>query len=152
MTIAPGTTVAIRRAVVGDLPAVERLLSANGLILDDVAAGIADFFVAEAGDAVVGTIGLEIRAPYALLRSAAVDPSRHRGGIGARLVARVVEEAESRGLRALYLFTPSAAPFFERHGFVRTTREAIPQELRSTGQFTHACGATAVTMVRELTR
>ena len=152
MTVAPGTAVAIRRAIVGDLPAVERLLTANGLILDDVAAEIGDFLVAEAGDAVVGTIGLEIRAPYALLRSAAVDPNRHRGGIGARLVARLVEEARARGLTALYLFTPSAAPFFERHGFVRTTREAIPQELRSTGQFTHACGATAVTMVRELTR
>ena len=152
MTVAPEMSVTIRRATVADLPAVEGLLTGNGLILDDVAAGIADFFVAEAGDAVVGTIGLEIRAPYALLRSAAVDPSRHRGGIGARLVTRLVEEARARGLTALYLFTPSAAPFFERHGFVRTTREAVPQELRSTGQFTHACGATAVTMVRELSR
>lgn len=152
MTIASGMTVAIRRATVGDLPAVERLLTANGLILDDVAAGIADFFVAEAGDAVVGTVGLEIRPPYALLRSAAIDPARQRGGIGGRLVARAVEEARARGLTALYLFTPSAAPFFERHGFTRTTREAVPQELRSTGQFTHSCGATAVTMVRELSR
>ena len=61
-----------------------------------------------------------------------------------------MKEAERRGIKALYLFTPSAAPFFERHGFVRTTREAIPEELRTTGQFTHACGATAVTMVRTL--
>ncbi len=150
MTVAPRTTVVIRRATVGDLPAVERLLTANGLILDDVAAGIADFFVAEGEGMVFGTIGLEVRAPYALLRSAAVDPVRHRSGIGALLVARLVEEARARGLRALYLFTPSAAPFFERHGFTRTTREAVPRELRSTGQFTHACGATAVTMVREL--
>jgi N-acetylglutamate synthase-like GNAT family acetyltransferase len=141
----------IRRATATDLPAVERLLIANGLILDDVAAGIDDFFVAEAEGMIVGTIGIEVRAPYALLRSAAVDPFRHGGGIGARLVGRLVEEAKGRGIAALYLFTPSAAPFFERNGFSRTDREAIPQELRSTGQFAHACGATAITMVRRLT-
>jgi amino-acid N-acetyltransferase len=67
-------------------------------------------------------------------------------------VTRLVEEAGARGLKALYLFTPSAAPFFERHGFVRTTREAVPAELRETGQYTHACGATAVTMTRTLGR
>lgn len=148
----PERTVAIRPARTADLPVVERLLAANGLILDDVAAGIGDFFVAEEGAVVVGTIGLEVRAPYALLRSAAVDPAQQGGGIGARLVARLVEEARSRQLAALYLFTPSAAPFFERHGFTRTTRDAIPEPLRTTGQYTHACGASAVTMVRELDR
>jgi amino-acid N-acetyltransferase len=141
----------IRRATRGDLPRVEALLVANGLILDDVAAGIEEFFVADGEGGVVGTIGLEVRAPYALLRSAAVDPGRHRGGIGARLVEALVREAKGRGIAALYLFTPSAAPFFERHGFTRTTRDAIPEELRSTGQFAHACGATAVAMVRVLT-
>lgn len=143
-------SVAVRRATAADLPAVERLLVANALILDDVAAGIGDFFVAEADGALVGTIGLEARAPYGLLRSAAVDPARHGAGIGARLVGRLVEEARARRLAALYLFTPSAASFFERHGFVRTTRDAIPEELRTTGQFTHSCGASAVTMVRKL--
>jgi len=140
----------IRPASGDDLPLVERLLVANGLILDDVAAGIADFFVAEEEGTLLGTIGLEVRGPFALLRSAAVDPARHGAGIGARLVARVVDEARGRKLAALYLFTPAAAPFFERHGFARTTRDAIPEELRSTGQFAHACGATAVTMVRRL--
>ena len=151
MTVGRDTMVAVRRATSGDLPAVERLLTVNGLILDDVAAGIGDFFVAEAAGAVIGTIGLEVRAPFALLRSAAVDPTHQGEGIGGRLVTRVVEEARGRGLAALYLFTPSAAAFFGRHGFARTTRDAIPEPLRSTGQFTHACGATAVTMVRELT-
>lgn len=150
MTIRSAPAVTVRRATAADLPQVERLLVANALILDDVAAGIGDFLVAESDGRVVGTIGLEARSPYGLLRSAAVDPSRHGAGIGTGLVARLLEEARSRGLAALYLFTPSAAPFFERHGFVPTTRDAIPAELRTTGQFTHSCGASAVTMVREL--
>lgn len=152
MTAHPGPAVTLRPAQAGDLPAVERLLVANGLILDDVAAGIADFLVAEERGEVVGTVGLEVRAPYALLRSAAVAPGRQGAGIGARLVTRLVEGATRRGVEALYLFTPSAAPFFERHGFVRTTRDAIPEPLRATGQYSHACGATAVTMVRVLGR
>lgn len=150
MTIHSGSAVAVRRATAADLPQVKRLLVANGLILDDVAEGIADFLVAESDGRIVGTIGLEVRPPYALLRSAAVDPAHHRGGVGGLLVTRLAEVAASRGVAALYLFTPSAAPFFERHGFTRTTRDAIPTELRTTGQFVHACGATAVTMVRTL--
>lgn len=152
MTTVSKPQVTLRGATPADLPEVERLLTANGLILDDVAAGIADFFVAQSDGAIVGTIGLEVRAPFALLRSAAVDPARQGAGIGGRLVARLVEEARTRKIAALYLFTPSAAPFFERHGFTRTPREAIPAELRNTGQFVHACGATAVTMVREIGR
>ncbi len=152
MTTASKPQVTLRSATPADLHEVERLLTANGLILDDVAAGILDFYVAEEGGVLLGTIGLEVRTPFALLRSAAVDPARQGAGIGARLVARLVEEAQARKITALYLFTPSAAPFFERHGFTRTTRDAIPEELRSTGQFAHACGASAVTMVRELGR
>ena len=150
MTTRSDTAVTVRRATPADLPAVERLLTANALILDDVATGIANFLVAESDGAIIGTIGLEVRAPYGLLRSAAVDPAHHRGGLGGKLVTRLVEEAKAREVQALYLFTPSAAPFFERHDFVRTTREAIPQELRTTGQYTHSCGASAVTMVRRL--
>ncbi len=152
MTTVLEPQVTLRNATPADLPEVERLLTLNGLILDDVSAGIRDFLVAESTGAIVGTIGLEVRAPYALLRSAAVDPARHRGGLGGRLVTRRVEDAKARGVQALYLFTPSAAPFFERHGFTRSTREAIPDELRSTAQFSHSCGASAVTMVRDLSR
>lgn len=145
-----GNKLVFRSAVQADLTAIERLLTANELILEGVREAIDDFVVAEAGGAIVGTVGMEIRGAFALLRSAAVDPARHRGGIGARLVQRVVEVARDRRLQALYLFTPSAAPFFEGHGFTRTRREAIPQQLRETGQFSHACGATAVTKVRML--
>lgn len=140
----------IRPATAKDLPAVERLLTANGLILDDVVAGIAGYLVAEEPSGLVGVIGLETYAPFGLLRSAAVAPARQGTGLGGRLVDRLVVEAQRRGLRALYLFTPSAAGFFRRHGFVRTEREALPAAVKESSQFTHSCGASAVTMVREL--
>ena len=144
------TSLTIRRATPADLPAVERLLTANGLILDDVAEGIGGFLVAEEGSAIIATIGLEAYPPFGLLRSAAVEPARQGSGLGARLMDRLVVEARQRQLRALYLFTPSAAGFFERHGFVGMERDALPVEVKASGQFTHSCGASAVTMVRRL--
>lgn len=144
------SSLTIRRATAADLPAVERLLVANGLILDDVARGIDEFLVAQDRDAVVGTIGLERYPPFGLLRSAAVEPMRQGTGLGGQLVERLIAQARSHGLRAVYLFTPSAAGFFVRHGFARMERDALPAEVKGSGQFTHSCGASAVTMVREL--
>ena len=144
------SSLTIRRATSADLPAVERLLQANGLILDDVAEGIDGFLVAEDRDAIVGTIGLEAYPPFGLLRSAAVEPMRHGSGLGGQLVDRLIADARGRGLRAIYLFTPSAAGFFARHGFAQMERDALPTEVKVSGQFTHSCGASAVTMAREL--
>ena len=87
-------------------------------------------------------------------RSAAVDPGRHRGGIGARLVEALVREAKGRGIAALYLFTPSAAPFFERarlHAHRAATRSprscAAPAQFAARRRGAHS----AVAMVRVLT-
>lgn len=150
MTERANAGVMVRPATKADLPQVERLLSANELILDDVASGIEGFLVAEVQGSVVGTIGLEAYPPFGLLRSAAVDPARHGAGLGAELVGGLVVEARRRRLRAIYLFTPSASGFFERHGFTRMERDALPAEVKRSGQFTHSCGASAVTMMRKL--
>lgn len=144
------TSLTIRRATLGDLPAVERLLTANGLILDDVATGITGYLVAEERGVVLGVIGLETYASVGLLRSAAVEPSRQGSGLGGRLVQGLIDDARRRGHRALYLFTPSAERFFRRHGFTPMDRNALPAEVKGSGQFTHSCGASAVTMMRRL--
>ena len=49
-------------------------------------------------------------------------------GIGGRLLARIVEEARQSGLRYLFACTTdaNAAQFFERHGFGRVPRSAVP--------------------------
>jgi amino-acid N-acetyltransferase len=65
-------------------------------------------------------------------------------------VDRIVDHARARGVTGLYLFTTGAAGFFERHGFVRIDRAEMPPALQATKQFTHACGATAIAMRRQL--
>jgi amino-acid N-acetyltransferase len=139
-----------RPATPGDLKGVLDLLRGHALDLSGVRETFADFLVAEEGGALVGSIGLEIHGAYALLRSAAIVPGRAGGGIGSTLVARIVDHARGRGVKGLYLFTTEAAGFFERHGFSRIDRTEMPPVLQATKQFTHACGATAIAMVRGL--
>jgi amino-acid N-acetyltransferase len=139
-----------RAAAPADLKPVLDLLRGHALDLSGVRESLGDFLVAEKDGTVIGSIGLEVHAPYALLRSAAILPAWKGAGLGSALVARIVDRARARGVTGLYLFTTEAAPFFERHGFVRIDREEMPAELKATAQFTHACGATAVAMARSL--
>jgi N-acetylglutamate synthase-like GNAT family acetyltransferase len=140
----------LRPATSRDLPAVERLLTANSLPLTGVAENLESFVVAESGDQLVGVAGLEVCRNNALLRSTAVDPAWRSRGVGRQLVERVIAEAEARGIRALYLLTTTAEHYFPSFGFSRTTREAVPEDVRATAEFQGACPASAVVMSREL--
>ena len=140
----------LRTATPGDLKGVLDLLRGHALDLSGVRESFGDFLVAEEAGALVGSIGLEVHAPYALLRSAAIVPGKAGHGIGSTLVTHIVDHARRRGVTELYLFTTEAAGFFERHGFARIDRAAMPPALQATNQFTHACSATAVAMRRAL--
>lgn len=141
---------ALRAAGTQDLPAIERLLTAHRLPLVGVREGVAGFAVAEVDGEVVGTIGLEVRGEYGLLRSAAVAPSSQGRGIGRALVGWVLAEGRARRLRAIYLLTTTAERYFPAFGFAVTDRAAAPPEMQGTDEFAHACDASAVAMVLRL--
>ena len=138
----------LRSAQDSDLPAIESLLTASHLPLAGVADTLPGFVVAESGGEIVGTAALEVRCDNALLRSVAVAPEWRSRGLGRALVTRVIADAESRGLRALYLLTTTAEHYFPSFGFQQVTREEVPSEVRQTEEFTSACPATAVVMCR----
>jgi N-acetylglutamate synthase-like GNAT family acetyltransferase len=50
--------------------------------------------------------------------------------VGAKLLARLLEEARARGLASVFACTTEerAAQFFERHGFVAVPRSDVPVE------------------------
>jgi amino-acid N-acetyltransferase len=144
-------SISLRPATRGDLAAVERLLTASSLPLAGVAENLESFVVAEGGGTLVGVAGLEVCCNNALLRSTAVEPAWRGRGVGRKLVERVIADAESRGIRALYLLTTTAEQYFPSFGFARTTRDAVPEEVRATAEFQDACPASAVLMSRELT-
>ena len=143
-------TAAIRLATADDLPGVEGLLVASGLPTDGVAGALGSFLVAEHDGAIVGVVGVEQCCGYGLLRSTAVDAAWRSRGLGRQLVERAIAGAESQGLQALYLLTTTAERYFPSFGFAVTTRDKVPQAVRDTVEFTSACPASAVVMVRPL--
>lgn len=140
----------LRRASNEDLPRVEKLLMDSKLPLDGVKESLEDFVVAEVNGDIVGVAGLEVCCDDALLRSVAVRPEWRSKGVGRALVNRAIAEAESRGLRALYLLTTTAEHYFPSFGFAKVDRSAIPEAVRATKEFTGACPASAVAMARTL--
>ena len=138
----------LRAANAADLPAIEQLLSASHLPLDGVPETLPGFVVAESAGAIVGTAALEVCCDNALLRSVAVAPEWRSRGLGRALVTRVIADAESRGIRALYLLTTTAEHYFPSFGFQQITRDQAPADVRGTAEFQTACPASAVVMRR----
>lgn len=139
----------VRSAAPADLAAVETLLTASGLPLEGVREAFATFVVAESGTDLVGVAGLEVCCDNALLRSVAVLPEWRSHGVGRALVTRVISDAESRGIRALYLLTTTADRYFPTFGFRTITRAEVPADVRATSEFAEACPASATVMCRE---
>ena len=144
---------ALRAATQRDLPAIEALLVSSGLPTAGIAEALRGFVVAESEEdkRIVGVVGLEdCGREYALLRSAAVEPEWRGTGLGRRLVTHVIADAESRGLKALYLLTTTAERYFPSFGFVRTQRDTVPDEIKQSVEFREACPASATVMALEL--
>jgi N-acetylglutamate synthase and related acetyltransferases len=139
-------SVVVRIATEADLPAIEQLLVSSHLPVDGVRAALSGFLVADAGGHVVGVVGMEACGSYGLLRSTAVAPEWRGRGIARRLVERVIDEAESRGVRAVYLLTTTAETYFPSFGFRATTRNTVPDEVRATDEFRGACPESATVM------
>jgi len=142
-------TPTVRAAVPADLGAVEALLTLSDLPLDGVRDALPTFVVAESGSDLVGVAGLEVCRENALLRSVAVRPEWRSHGIGRALVTRVISDAESRGIRALYLLTTTADRYFPSFGFRTIARDEVPADVRETAEFREACPASATVMCRE---
>ena len=138
----------VRAAAPADLGAVEELLTASGLPLDGVRDALATFVVAERGTDLIGVAGLEVCCDNALLRSVAVRPEWRTHGVGRALVTRVISDAESRGIHALYLLTTTADRYFPSFGFSEIARDQVPEDIRATVEFQSACPASATVMRR----
>ena len=145
-----GTDVAIRDATPDDYPSVQSVLMTNGLPLAGVPNSLHGFVVAEAGGHVIGVGGIEYCGDAGLLRSVAVDSSWRGHQVARRLVERLISEAETKGLHSLFLLTTTAEAYFPRFGFVVTNRDAVPNAVRETREFTGACPASATAMARPL--
>jgi amino-acid N-acetyltransferase len=147
----------VRPATAPDLAAVQQLLTQVALPTVGVEAIFAhdasDFVVASNpsnDDAVIAVGGLEVCGQHALLRSIAVHPAWQGYGLAALIVTRLIAQAESRGLDALYLLTTTADGYFPRFGFAHVSRSEVPMAIAQTLEFAGACPASATAMCKHL--
>ena len=97
-------------------------------------------------DQLVGTGALEVYGDYALLRSLSVKLGIRGKSVGTNITDYLIDEARSRKLKGIYLLTEKARGFFLKKGFLDTTRDAVPQELHASSEFSHVCPVSAVVM------
>lgn len=98
------------------------------------------------GDELVGTGGLEVHGHYALLRSLSVKFGIRGKAVGTTITEYLLTEAKKRKIKAVYLLTETARGFFKKKGFMDVPRNEVPEEVKSSSEFSHVCPTTAVVM------
>lgn len=128
---------AIRKAVIGDVHRVQRLVNLYatkgtmlGLSLSEIYDQVRDFSVAEGPRrALLGVCALHVVWDnLAEIRSLAVDPKSRRRGLGGALVEHCLDEA--RTLRIPKVFALTYQPeFFRALGFERVDKSELPHKV-----------------------
>jgi L-amino acid N-acyltransferase YncA len=131
--------------------AVKNLLAESNLPSSDLTVDhLKDFFGCGPKEKLNGVVGLEIYGKVALLRSLAVTEDCRGSGFGKALVAEAEGYAQSRGVTEIYLLTSTAERFFERLGYKRASREAAPEAIRRTREFSDLCPSSSAFMMKTL--
>jgi|SRR5690606_29924973 amino-acid N-acetyltransferase len=102
------------------------------------------------GDELVGTGGLEVYEPYGLLRSLSVKMGIRGKAVGSTITEYLINEARKRNLKSIYLLTETAHGFFLKKGFVDVPREAVPEEVKRSAEFSKLCPDNAAVMALHL--
>jgi amino-acid N-acetyltransferase len=140
----------IDRARASDAEAVLGLLRQNHLPIDGLTEHLATTLVARQDERVTACASLEVYPDGALLRSVAVSAALQGRGLGQALTAAALRLAEELNLPAVYLLTTTAEGFFPKFGFERIERQAVPQSVQTSIEFTSACPSTATDMRKVL--
>ena len=95
----------------------------------------------------IGFIGIEQGTDHvALLRSLVVVPSARGRGWGAVIAHWALNHLAERGVSDIWLMTTNTEWLASRLGFVRVARDAAPEAIRNSEQFSELCPLSAVLM------
>ena len=133
-------------ASAGDRDMLLRLVERAGLPLDGLENHLERTLVARQDGQLIGSAALEIYPRGALLRSVAVEVHARGRGVGHQLTAAAVDLARDSGSPAIFLLTTTAESFFPRFGFVEIARAEVPDDVKTSVEFSSACPESAVVM------
>ena len=117
---------------------------------DVVLAGNCYVGIRDAQNNLIASGGLEFHEPYALLRSVAVDPGYQGNGYAISIVKHLISTVQQSHFKAVYLLTETAEMYFSKLDFRTVERDDVPEVIKDSYQYHHACPATATCMVRHL--
>lgn len=130
-----------------ELEALQVFLRANQLPADDIRLDNSVYFTYyNTEEAIVGSGGLELYGTKALLRSLAVSPEIRGQQLGKQIVSDLLRKAQSLAMSEVYLLTESAFYFFHKLGFEELKRDEVPEEIRSSTEFSQVCPTSANVM------
>lgn len=141
--------VRIREPQAADLAFAKRLLKDEGLPVEDLGIDYLKLSATIDGE-LAGVIGLEDFGEIGLLRSLVVAASARGTGLGRSLVGALEAAVRERGMQELWLLTIDADPFFGKLGYERVERDAAPDAIRGTQEFSSLCPGDAVVMRKTL--
>lgn len=145
-----GEKTLIRVALPDDLQDIKSLLESVSLPSEDIDDHQPDFLVLEYNETLIGTIGLEVYGPIALLRSLAVKKEYQFDGFGRMLYQKLILNAEGKGVKDIYLLTTTAEKYFSKKGFKRISRENVPEKIKNTVEFSTLCPKNSICMIKRL--
>jgi len=126
----------LRRAVVSDVPHVQKLVNAwakQGVMLPRslhaLYEQIRDYLVAVTDNRVVGCVSLHVSwEDLAEIRTLAVAPDYHGHGVGRALVEEALRDAQELGLTRVFVLT-YVPDFFAKLGFTECGKSELPQKI-----------------------
>jgi len=125
------------------------LLKQNKLPVSDIDESKILFALVEGPD-VIGTGGLEFFNDCALLRSLSVRKDWQGKGLGKSITRQLELLCKDKGISAIYLFTETAEPFFNKQGYRIVDRASAPQSIKNSSEFTTVCSATGMLMKKSI--
>ena len=133
----------IRLATDTDMPNIRQLLKNAYLPIDGISEHRDHLYVMKDQGSIIGAVGYEAYGADALLRSLIIGPSERGQGYGRQLIAFIVGQAKSDGIRDAYALTTTIADWLLRLGFVEIARSDAPMSLEASEEFQGACPDTA---------
>ena len=140
----------IRQAKKSDLNGIKSLLESVSLPSADIDNHISNFLLLECDGNIAGTVGMEMYGETALLRSLAIQKEFQKKGYGRKLCNKLLSDAGIFNVKNVYLLTETAKDFFSREGFQIISREAVPEEIKRTYEYTTLCPSDSTCMVKKI--
>jgi amino-acid N-acetyltransferase len=126
----------VEKARIPDVPQMHKLI--NGFAdkgqmlarpLSEIYESIRDFIVVRDGEQVIACAALHVAwSDLAEIRSVAVAEDSQKKGIGARIVAACLKEAEELGIKTIFCFT-YRPEFFKQQNFVDIDKMELPRKV-----------------------